>query len=145
MNVDLKLKVLDDAMQIPSYAHPGDAGLDLRSTIDCVLQPGQRCAIPTGVAVEIPDGYAGLMLPRSGLAAKHGISIVNAPGLIDSGYRGELQAILINLSSKEFVIARGDRICQLVISPIPVVTLIVTDSLDDSVRGQGGLGSTGSR
>ena len=142
--ISLPIQQLDDSIDLPAYAHAGDAGLDLRSTQDAVLEPFQRMMVPCGIAVAIPEGYAGLVIPRSGLAAKHGISIVNAPGLIDSGYRGEIKVILVNLDANEpFVIQKGDRIAQLMITPVPVVTLCPTDSLDETDRGTGGFGSSG--
>ena len=138
------IKQLDRTLPMPAYAYAGDAGLDLRAAEAAVLAPFERRAIPCGIALAIPEGYAGFVLPRSGLAAKQGISIVNAPGLIDSNYRGELQVILINLdANKCFNIEHGDRIAQLVIMPVPVVTLVEADKLDDTVRGTGGFGSSG--
>lgn len=143
-NVTLPYKRLDDQLEAPAYAYPGDAGLDLRSTVSLTLQPFERVMVPCGIAVAIPDGYCGLVVPRSGLAAKHGISIVNAPGLVDSGYRGELKVILINLDAHQpFAIERGDRIAQLVISPVPVVTLVQQGELSETQRGEGGFGSSG--
>ena len=129
---------------LPQAAHPGDAGLDLRSTIDVKVGPGERAMIPTGVAVAIPRGYAGLVLPRSGLASKYGLTLANAPGLIDPGYRGELICALVNLDpSAPVAIAAGDRIAQLVIMAVPEVQPEWAESLPDSARGQGGFGSTG--
>ena len=131
-------------MAIPSYARPGDAGLDLCSTISCTLAPFERRLIPTGIALEIPEGYAGFVLPRSGLAIKHGLSIVNAPGLIDSGYRGEIKVPLINLDAQHAIeIEAGDRIAQLVILATPYVRLQCVDSLTGSERGTQGFGSSG--
>ena len=143
-NVAVSIKRLDDSLELPSYAYPGDAGLDLRASDDAVLEPFERKAIPCGIALAIPRGYAGFVLPRSGLAAKHGISIVNAPGLIDSDYRGEIKVILVNMDAHEaFEIKRGDRIAQLVIMAVPVVDLQETDDLPDTERGLGGFGSSG--
>ena len=143
-NVAVSIKRLDDSLELPSYAYPGDAGLDLRAADDAVLEPFERKAIPCGIALAIPRGYAGFVLPRSGLAAKHGISIVNAPGLIDSDYRGEIKVILVNMDAHEaFEIKRGDRIAQLVIMAVPVVDLQETDDLPDTERGLGGFGSSG--
>ena len=140
----LPIKRLDDAVSLPAYAYEGDAGLDLRSAEDAVLKPFERKAVSCGIAVAIPQGYAGFVLPRSGLAVKHGISIVNAPGLIDSGYRGEIKAILVNLDpDNEFAIHVGDRIAQLVIMPVPPVRTVEADELDETVRGAGGFGSSG--
>jgi len=142
--MEIKFQILDESMPYPQYAHPGDAGLDLYSTIDTILKPFERKLIPTGIKIEIPEGYAGFVQPRSGLAIKHGISLVNTPGLIDSGYRGEVKAILINLDrEKDFSINRGDRICQLVIVKVEHANLIFQENLDKSDRGDNGFGSTG--
>jgi dUTP pyrophosphatase len=142
--MEIKFQILDESMPYPQYAHPGDAGLDLYSTIDTILKPFERKLIPTGIKIEIPEGYAGFVQPRSGLAIKHGISLVNTPGLIDSGYRGEVKAILINLDrEKDFSIKRGDRICQLVIVKVEHANLIFQENLDKSDRGDNGFGSTG--
>ena len=142
--MDLPFQRLSDGAVLPQAAHRGDAGLDLRSTIDVKVGPGERAMIPTGVAVAIPRGYAGLVLPRSGLASKHGLTLANAPGLIDPGYRGELICALVNLDpSAPVAIAAGDRIAQLVIIAVPEVQPGWAESLPDSARGQGGFGSTG--
>lgn len=142
--VDVPTKRLSDDARIPEYAHEGDAGLDLRSTEALVLKPFARALVSTGIAVAIPDGYAGFVVPRSGLAAKHGISIVNAPGLIDSNYRGEIKVALMNLdASNEFHIEQGDRIAQLVIMGVPPVRLNECERLDDTARGEQGFGSSG--
>ena len=136
-------KLVDNAV-LPSYAYDADAGVDLRATESLVLKPFQRAMVATGLAVAIPEGYAGLVLPRSGLAAKHGISIVNAPGLIDSHYRGELKVILVNLDPEnEFAIEPGDRIAQLVISKVEHVDWQPVEELDETDRGTGGFGSSG--
>jgi dUTP pyrophosphatase len=128
----------------PRRAHPGDAGFDLHATEPARLEPGERASVGTGIAVEIPDGCAGLVLPRSGLAARHGISVVNAPGLIDAGYRGEIRVLLLNTDRSEaFEIAPGDRIGQLVIVEVGGGDPVEADSLEESVRGEGGFGSTG--
>ena len=143
-SITVPFKSLDEGLEDPRYAYEGDAGLDLRSAQDVVLEPFQRKAIPCGIALAIPEGHAGFVLPRSGLAAKHGISIVNAPGLIDSGYRGEIKVILINLDpTTPFEIKRGDRIAQLVILEVPPVKLHAVDELDMTSRGAGGFGSSG--
>lgn len=140
----VRLKILDKSLIYPEYAHDGDAGLDLRSTIDTVLKPFERKLVPTGVKIEIPRGYAGFVQPRSGLAIKNGISLVNTPGLIDSNYRGEIKAILINLDSEEnFIIKKGDRICQLVIIKVENAELIFTEELENTERGENGFGSSG--
>jgi len=142
--IELKVKMLDDGLAVPRYQHPGDAGLDLPSRIDCVLEPGERAMVPTGVAVAIPAGYCGFVLVRSGLAARHGIACVNSPGLIDSGYRGELTVILLNTDRREpFHIKRGDRIAQLVIQRVEEAVAVRVDDLEKTQRGDGGFGSTG--
>lgn len=140
----LEIKRLDPGMSVPEYAYAGDAGSDLRSAADRRIACGERDVIPTGLAVAIPEGYAGLVLPRSGLAAKHGVGVVNGPGLIDSHYRGEIKVILINHDKyKDFVIRRGDRIAQLVIIPVADVRFVEKDDLDDTERGANGFGSSG--
>ena len=142
--VKIKIKLLDKSLPVPVYAHKGDAGLDLFSSADAVIKPYERKLIPTGIKIAIPEGYAGFVQPRSGLAIKHGIALVNSPGLIDSGYRGEISVILINLDRKnDFTIKKGDKICQLVIKKIEQAELIETECLDLSDRGEGGFGSTG--
>ena len=139
----LKIKILDKDIPFPKFAHKGDAGLDLYSTIDYVLKPFERKLVPTGIKIEIPEGYAGFVQPRSGLAINNGISLVNTPGLIDSGYRGEIKAILINFDPVEnFEIKKGDKICQFVIMKIENAEIVLKDELDDSDRGEGGFGST---
>ena len=140
----LKIEKLDKTSKSPGYARIGDAGLDLYSAVDCILRPYERRKVPTGIKVAIPEGYAGFVQPKSGLAIKSGLSLVNTPGLIDSGYRGEVCAILINLDPEEdFIIKRGDKICQLVIQRVENVEIEFTDKLDDTSRGEGGFGSTG--
>lgn len=142
--IEIQIKLLDEGLSMPRYQHKGDAGLDLPSRIDYVLEPGERAMIPTGIAVAIPSGYAGFVQPRSGLASRHGIALVNSPGLVDSGYRGEMAIIMINTDKHEaFHIKRGDRIAQLVIQRVEEATLIRVDELEDSSRGAGGFGSTG--
>lgn len=142
--IELKIKLLEDDLPVPRYQHEGDAGLDLPSRVDCTLEPGERARIPTGVAVAIPTGYAGFVLPRSGLAARHGITCVNSPGLIDAGYRGEISVILLNTDRREpFLIRRGDRIAQLVLQKIVEATTVTVAELDETARGDGGFGSTG--
>lgn len=131
--------------ELPVAQHPGDAGLDLRAAGDAVVDPGERAMVPTGVAVAIPEGYAGLVLPRSGLATRHGLTLANAPGLIDAGYRGELMCAVVNLDRSEPVkIARGERIAQLVIVKLPAVDPVWAEELPGSARGERGFGSTGS-
>jgi dUTP diphosphatase len=130
--------------QLPEAQHPGDAGLDLRAAVGATVKPGERALVPTGVAVAIPDGHAGLVLPRSGLASKRGLTLANAPGLIDSGYRGEIVCAVVNLDPHEAVeIAPGDRIAQLVIVEVPAVEPVWAEDLPPSARGEGGFGSTG--
>lgn len=142
--MELPFQRLDPDAVVPEAKHPGDAGLDLRANADVEVAPGERVMIPTGVAVAIPDGYAGLVLPRSGLASKHGLTLANAPGLIDAGYRGEVIVAAVNLDRTASVsIARGDRIAQLVIIAIPPVDPTWVTELPDSQRGTGGFGSTG--
>ena len=142
--IDIKIKLLDKSLPRPGYAHNTDAGIDLYSAIDCVLKPYDRKLIPSGIKLSIPEGYAGFVQPRSGLAIKNGIAIVNSPGLIDSGYRGEICVIMINLDKEmDFTIKKGDKICQLVIKKIEQANLIEVEELDGSDRGEGGFGSTG--
>jgi dUTP pyrophosphatase len=135
---------IDPEAVLPERAHPGDAGLDLRSAVDVEVGPGERAMVPTGIAVAIPDGYAGLVLPRSGLASTYGLTMANAPGLIDAGYRGEVICAVVNLDRNEPVkIVRGDRIAQLVVVAMPELDPIWVDELPSSTRGEGGFGSTG--
>jgi len=137
---------LDPDLPLPTYAHPGDAGLDLLSTLDAVLAPGERRALPTGISIALPEGYAAFVHPRSGMALRHGLTVVNAPGTIDAGYRGEISVALINLDPTTPVsVTRGDRIAQLVVSPVSYAVLHEVESLPGSHRGGGGFGSTGSR
>ncbi|MDT3343853.1 dUTP diphosphatase [Microbacterium aquilitoris] len=129
---------------VPVYAHPGDAGADLVSTEQVRLAPGQRALIGTGVRIALPDGYVAFVVPRSGLAAKHGITVVNSPGTVDAEYRGEIKVTLLNTDAAEaFDIAPGDRIAQLIVMPVSRATFLPVDALPDSVRGDGGFGSTG--
>lgn len=138
------IKMLDPELAAPAYAQHGDAGADLRSRVDITLKPGERALIPTGVAIALPEGYMGLVHPRSGLAAKHGITIVNAPGTVDSGYRGELMVTLLNTDLTEpFEVKRGDRIAQLVVQKYEYVLFESVDELDETPRGATGFGSTG--
>jgi dUTP pyrophosphatase len=135
---------LDAGAQLPTRAHPGDAGLDLHAAEAAVLEPGERASIGTGIAVEIPTGHAGLVLPRSGLAARHGISVVNAPGLIDAGYRGEVRVLLLNTDRHErFEVVPGARIAQLVVVAVELAVAVDVESLEASERGGGGFGSSG--
>lgn len=143
-NITVNIKRLDPEVKLPSYAYTGDAGLDIRCTEDVDLEPLERKLVSTGLAIALPDGYAGFMQPRSGLAIKRGLSIVNTPGLIDAHYRGELKVILINLNKDESIhLDKGERIAQLVIQEVPVVTLNEVDELDETDRGAGGFGSSG--
>jgi dUTP pyrophosphatase len=142
--IELKIKMLDAGLPVPRYQHEGDAGLDLPSRIDIVLDPGERAMVPTGVAVAIPRGYAGFVLIRSGIAARHGIQCVNSPGLIDAGYRGEISVIMLNTDPREsFTLRRGERIAQLVLQRVEEATLVEVEDLDETTRGAGGFGSTG--
>lgn len=142
---ELPLVRLDPDLPVPAYAKPGDAGFDLRSSVDITLPAGGgRALVPTGLAVAIPSGYAGFIQPRSGLALKHGVTCLNTPGLIDSGYRGELKVLLINHDpTDDFEIAPGERIAQLVIQRVETADFTVVDDLPSSDRGAGGFGSTG--
>ena len=142
--VTLPIKRLDPTVELPSYAYAGDAGLDLRASESVVLKPLERRLVSTGLAIAIPEGYAGFVQPRSGLALRKGLSMANTPGLIDAHYRGELKVCTINLDSQnDIVIERGERIAQLVIQKVPVVTLTEVDELDETDRGTGGFGSSG--
>ena len=142
--ITVPIKRLDPSVELPSYAYAGDAGLDLRASESVVLKPLERRLISTGLAVAIPDGYAGFVQPRSGLALRKGLSMANTPGLIDAHYRGELKVCAVNLDPHEdIVIERGERIAQLVIQRVPVVSLIEVEELDETDRGAGGFGSSG--
>jgi dUTP pyrophosphatase len=140
----VQVRRLDPDLPVPSYAHPGDAGADLVTTVDVTLAPGERAMVPTGVAIALPDGYVALVHPRSGLAARHGLSIVNTPGTIDAGYRGEIKVLLINHDPREPIeLRRGDRIAQLVVQRFERVDFVDVATLPESARGAGGYGSTG--
>ncbi|HEY1155152.1 MAG TPA: dUTP diphosphatase [Arthrobacter sp.] len=142
--LQVQLKMLDPELEAPSYAHPGDAGADLRAREDVVLLPGERKLVPTGVAIALPDGFVALIHPRSGLATKHGLTIVNAPGTVDAGYRGEISVTLLNTDSTQPIeLRRGDRIAQMVIQRVEHAQFIPVSELSGSVRGTGGFGSTG--
>jgi dUTP pyrophosphatase len=142
--VELRIAKLKDGATLPSRAHEGDAGLDLYACEPAHLGPGERWSVGTGVAVEIPAGHAGLVLPRSGLARDHGIALVNGPGLIDAGYRGEVRVLLLNTDPAEvFRVEPGERIAQLVIAPIALAEPVEVAELTDSARGDGGFGSSG--
>ncbi len=143
-DLEVPVTLLDADLPLPSYAHPGDAGADLVTTVDVELAPGERALVPTGVAIALPDGYVALVHPRSGLAARHGLSIVNTPGTIDAGYRGEIKVLLINHDPVEpIVLRRGDRIAQLVVQRFERARFVPVADLPESVRGSGGYGSTG--
>lgn len=142
--MELRVARLGEDARLPSRSHDGDAGLDLHAAEAAAIGPGERASVATGIALEIPEGHAGLVLPRSGLAARHGIALVNAPGLIDSGYRGEVRILLLNTDrSQSFEIEPGDRIAQLVITPVDGVEPIEVAELAPSARGEGGFGSSG--
>jgi dUTP pyrophosphatase len=143
--VKLRIRRLHSDAQLPTRAHDGDAGLDLHALEGCTLQPGERAMVSTGIAIELPEGHAGLVVPRSGLAARHGISVVNAPGLIDAGYRGEVRVLLLNTDvSEPFTVEPGMRIAQLVVAPVCAPELEEVEELAASARGAGGFGSSGS-
>ncbi|QIV85900.1 dUTP diphosphatase [Glutamicibacter mishrai] len=142
--ISIAIKMLDSDLPVPSYAHPSDAGADLHAREGLVLEPGERALVRTGIALAIPHGYVGLVHPRSGLATKHGITVVNAPGTVDAGYRGEIMVTLLNTDKREaFTINRGDRIAQLVIQKVEQAAFTQVDSLEETARGAGGFGSTG--
>jgi dUTP pyrophosphatase len=142
--VELRVTLLADGARLPSRAHDGDAGLDLHAAEGAVIAPGERASVGTGIAVEIPVAHAGLVLPRSGLAARHGIALVNSPGLIDAGYRGEVKVLLLNTdASRPFRVEPGDRIAQLVLVPVADPVPVEAADLTESPRGAGGFGSSG--
>lgn len=130
-------------LPLPSYAHDGDAGLDLRAATDVEVAPRERVAVPTGLKVAVPDGWVGLVHPRSGLARRHGLTVANAPGTIDAGYRGDLLVLLVNLGDDPVTVERGDRIAQLLLQRVGRADVVEVDDLDDTVRGAGGFGSSG--
>lgn len=143
-DLEIQVQRLDPDLPLPSYAHPGDAGADLLTTVDLTLAPGERGMVPTGIAIALPAGYVALVHPRSGLAARHGLSIVNAPGTVDAGYRGEVKVMLINLDPREPIeLRRGDRIAQLVVQRVERALFREVAELPGSARGAGGYGSTG--
>lgn len=142
--VPVLIQQLDADLPLPSYAHPGDAGLDLHARTDVDLPPGARAKVPTGIAIALPEGYAAFVHPRSGLAARHGITVVNAPGTVDAGYRGEINVILANTDTEAPAhLKRGDRVAQLVIQQVSRARLIQVDRLPGTARGDAGFGSTG--
>ena len=140
----VEVRRLDPAAPLPAYAHPGDAGADLVTTVDVEIAPGERALVPTGLAIALPAGYVGLVHPRSGLALRLGLSIVNTPGTVDAGYRGEVKVLLINTDASQTVrLERGDRIAQLVVQEVAYASFVEVDTLPDADRGDGGYGSTG--
>lgn len=142
--VDVLLRRLDPEVPLPSYAHPGDAGVDLVTTVAAEVAPGERVLLPTGIAIALPEGYAAFVHPRSGLAVKFGVSLVNSPGTVDAGYRGEIRVSLVNLDPREpVVLARGDRIAQLVVQRVEHAVFHEVETLPGSDRGEGGFGSSG--
>jgi dUTP diphosphatase len=142
--MSLRVRRLDERARLPTRAYAGDAGLDLYALEETWLAPGRRASVPTGIAIEIPDGHAGLVLPRSGLALRHGIALVNAPGLVDAGYRGELRVLLLNTDPDTgFAVAPGDRIAQLVLVRVEAPEVVEVGALGASERGAGGFGSSG--
>jgi dUTP pyrophosphatase len=142
--VEVLLRRLDPDLPAPSYAHDGDAGADLVTAVDVTLQPGERAVVPTGTAIALPQGYAAFVHPRSGLAARCGMALVNAPGTVDSGYRGEIQVIVVNLDPRQpITLRRGDRLAQLVIQRVERARFVEVQELPESVRAEGGFGSTG--
>jgi dUTP pyrophosphatase len=142
--IDIQIRRLDPGVPVPAYSHPGDAGADLVTTVDAKLAPGERAVLPTGLAMALPEGYAAFVHPRSGLAAQCGVALVNAPGTIDAGYRGEVKVIVVNLDPREPVLLRrGDRIAQLVIQRVARAAFREVDALPSSFRADGGFGSTG--
>ncbi len=143
MEIELAVRRLRGDAVLPSYAHPGDAGLDLVAVEAVRLGPGGRAAVPTGLAVAIPDGWVGLVHPRSGLARRHGLTVANAPGTIDAGYRGEVQVLLVNLGSDPVEVAAGERVAQLLLQEVGRAQVIEVEDLDETARGAGGFGSTG--
>jgi dUTP pyrophosphatase len=141
---ELPVRRLDPGLPLPAYAHPGDAGADLCAATEVVLAPGGRATVGTGMAVAVPEGYAAFVHPRSGLASRHGITVVNAPGTVDAGYRGEVKVVLLNTDRDEaFTVHRGDRIAQLVVQPVTRVRFLDVTELPGTPRGEGGFGSTG--
>lgn len=142
--VDVAIHRLDPDLPLPAYAHPGDAGADLNARVDVTLAPGERALVPTGIAIALPEDCVALIHPRSGLAARHGLSIVNTPGTVDAGYRGEIQVLLVNLDPHVPIsLRRGDRIAQLLVQRVERARFVESETLPDSVRGSGGYGSTG--
>jgi dUTP pyrophosphatase len=143
-DLDVQIVRLDPDLPLPSYAHPGDAGADLHSTVDVTLAPGERALVPTGISIALPTGFVALIHPRSGLASRHGLSIVNTPGTVDAGYRGEIKVLLVNHDRHlPVTLRRGDRVAQLLVQRFERARFVEVDTLPDSLRGEGGYGSTG--
>jgi dUTP pyrophosphatase len=142
-DVELQVKRLVADVPLPTYAHDGDAGLDLAAAEDVELPAGGRAAVPTGLAVAVPRGWVGLVHPRSGLARRHGVTVANAPGTIDAGYRGEVQVLLVNLGRDPVTLRKGDRVAQLVLQRVGRAEIVEVEALDGTTRGEGGFGSTG--
>lgn len=143
--IQVKVKILDQDTKMPQFAYPGDVAVDLRSRIDASIQPHQILGIPTGIAIELPVGYEAQVRPRSGLALKHGISLVNTPGTIDTEYRGEIICIMINFGKENFIISKGDRIAQMAIREVPIVELTEVQEISETTRGSSGFGSSGKK
>lgn len=141
----VEARLLDPDLPLPVFAHDGDAGMDLHSRVSTVVPSGEWAVVPTGVAFAIPRGFVGLVHPRSGLAAQRGVTVLNAPGTVDAGYRGEVKVILFNASDRDFYVSRGDRVAQMVFQQVCVPEFVWVDRLDDTSRGEGGFGSTGVR
>jgi len=139
----LRFKRIHPDAVLPSYAHPSDAGMDVRSVADLMIAPGARALVPTGLVMLLPPQYEAQVRPRSGLALKSGVTVLNTPGTIDSGYRGEVGVILMNLGTEDFQVKKGDKIAQIVIAPVKQPEIVETDSIDETDRGVGGFGSTG--
>jgi len=143
MNNQLKVKLIKEDAKLPQYANPGDAGLDLFSVEEKIIKPGEFALIATGICLELPPGTEAQVRPRSGLALKHGVTVLNSPGTIDEGYRGEVKVMLINHGKKEFKVEKHMRIAQMVVAPVTRMNVIEVEEISDSVRGEGGFGSTG--
>lgn len=143
MTIKVKIKLLDESLKVPNFAYPGDVALDLYSRITTKINPGEIQGVPTGIAIQLPFGYEAQIRPRSGLAIKNGISLVNSPGTIDTEYRGEIVAIVVNLGKETFFINKGDRICQMAVRKVPIVEIEVVSELNNTSRGEKGFGSSG--
>lgn len=139
----LKFKLIHPDAILPEYAHPGDAGMDVKSVDDLTIKPGERALVHTGLVMMLPAGYEAQVRPRSGLALKKGVTVLNTPGTIDEGYRGEVGVILANFGSEDFVVSKGDKIAQIVVAPVTIAQIVETAEVDETERGEGGFGSTG--